>query len=327
MVLSNIQIVQNDFETIKNDTIFALNKNSYMTDSVHIKYLIANEQDFLWGLTINTVGYQHIGANEVYPPGNHPTRYLFSTKKGRILDEYQLLYLSKGKGYFTSTNCKKTEVKEGHFFLLFPGEWHNYEPSVKTGWDEYWIGFHGINMDSRIENNFFNKSNPVFNAGINEDIVQLYKMAISVAKKQEAGFQQMLAGIVNFLLGLAYSRDKLSVFEDLQVANQIRRAKILMLDSYTTNKINPEKIAQEVNMSYSWFRRIFREYTGFSPSQYVLELRLQESKSQLTNTTKPIKEIAYDVGFENADYFCMAFKKKTGLTPKNYRHITQGKDL
>ncbi|GHT72743.1 transcriptional regulator [Bacteroidia bacterium] len=298
-----------------------------MKDSIHIKYLIANEQDTLWGLTINTVGFQHIEANEAYPPSNHPTRYLFSTRKGRILDEYQLLYLSKGKGYFTSKSCKKTEIKEGNFFLLFPGEWHNYEPSIHTGWDEYWIGFNGINMNSRVENNFFNKTNPIFNVGIREDIVQLYQLAIQTAQKQETGFQQMLAGIVNHLLGLAYSRDKISTFEDLQVANQISKAKILMLDSYTKNEINPEEIALQVNMSYSWFRRIFRQYTGFSPAQYVQELRLQKSKILLTNTGKLIKEIAYEVGFENADYFCTAFRKKTGLTPKNYRDNTQGENI
>ena len=295
-------------------------------DSIHIKYLLKNEQDALWGLTISTVGFQRINANDIYPPKNHPSHYRFSTRKGRILDEYQLLYLSKGNGHFTSKSCKQTEIKEGNFFLLFPGEWHNYEPIISAGWDEYWIGFSGVNMDSRVQNNFFNKDNPIFNVGINEDIVQLYKQAIQIAKKQETGFQQMLAGIVNHLLGLVYSRNKYSTFEDLQVANQINRAKIIMLDSFTTNEINLEEIAQHVNMSYSWFRRVFRLYTGFSPSQYIQELRLQKSKDMLTNTSNPIKEIAYDVGFENADYFCTAFRKKTGQTPKNYRIITQNKN-
>ena len=298
-----------------------------INDSIHIRYLITNEQDALWGLTINTVGYQHIDVDGSYPPGNHPTRYLFSTQRGRVLDEYQLLYLSRGKGYFTSKNCNRTEIREGHFFLLFPGEWHNYEPQKEVGWDEYWIGFNGINMNSRVQNGFFSKTKPIFNVGIDEEIVQLYRLAIQVAKKQEAGFQQMLAGIVNHLLGLAYSKDKLSTFEDLQVANQISKAKIIMLDSYATKEIKLEEIALQVNMSYSWFRRIFRQYTGFSPSQYLQELRLQKSKDLLTNTVKSIKEIAYDVGFENADYFCTAFRKKLGLTPKNYRDLTQGNNL
>jgi AraC-like DNA-binding protein len=297
-----------------------------MKEAIHIKYLIASEQDASWGLTINTVGYQHILSGIPYPPANHPTRYLFSTQKGRVLDEYQLLYLSRGKGFFTSLNCKRTEIHAGHFFLLFPGEWHSYEPLKDCGWDEYWIGFEGINMNNRIQSGFFNQNKPIFNAGINDEIVLLYKQAILIAQEQKPGFQQLLAGIVNYLLGLAYSRDKLNALENLQVANQINQAKIIMLDSYTQN-VKPENIANQLNMSYSWFRRVFKQYTGFSPSQYVQELRLQKSKDLLTHSTKSIKEIAYDSGFENSDYFCAAFRKKIGSTPKMYRDFTQGKNL
>lgn len=297
-----------------------------MSESIHLKYLIANEQDEAWGLTIKTVGYQQILPYSPYPPGNHPQRYLFSTWKGRVLDEYQLLYLSKGKGVFMSESCGKTNIEAGDFFLLFPGEWHTYNPLDEAGWDEYWIGFTGINMDNRVAGGFFSKSNPVYHVGINEEIVNVYKQAIVTAIKQEIGFQQMLAGIVNYLLGFAYSKDKVQEFENLQVVNQINKSKIILNESYATN-INLEEVAQEVNMSYSWFRRIFKQYTGFSPSQYLQELRFQKSKELLTNTMKSVKEISYEVGFENPDYFCTAFRKKTGMTPVHYRDFTQGKYL
>jgi len=297
-----------------------------MKDSVHIKYLIANEEDILWGLTVNSVGYQHIEPNSPYPPGNHPTRYLFSTEKGRILHEYQLLYISGGKGSFVSGGQKKTQIKEGNMFLLFPGEWHNYMPDASTGWDEYWIGFNGINIDNRIEHGFFSKEKPVFNVGIRDDIVQLYKQAIDIAKEQNTGFQQMLAGVVNYLLGLAYSQNKRSSFEDLKVIKQINTAKIIMYENFTGD-ITPEEVARRVHMSYSWFRRIFRQYTGFAPSQYLIELRLQRSKELLTNTMLTAQEIAFEVGFENPDYFSTVFKKKIGVTPIKYRENTQGNNL
>ncbi len=295
-------------------------------ESIPIKYLLENEQDILWGLTISSVGFQHIEPNEVYPPHNHPTRYLFSTEKGRILDEYQLLYITRGNGTFTSNGSKQITLKEGNMFLLFPGEWHNYKPLKKTGWDEYWIGFKGVNMDKRYEHGFFNKQKPVFNVGMNQDIVHLYKQAITIARTQRAGFQQMLAGIVNHLLGLAYSLDKHLSFEELNVTNSINKAKIIILENFH-KKISPEEIAQQVNMSYSWFRRIFKEYTGFAPHQYILELKIQKGKELLTNTDLSVKEIAYDVSFDNPDHFCVCFKKNTGMTPGNYRNFTQGKDI
>lgn len=298
-----------------------------MDNSVHLKYLIVNETDLLWGLTVNSVGYQPISSNSQYPPSNHPTRYLFSTDKGRILDEYQLLYITKGSGTFFSKSggkIKSQRIKAGHMFLLFPGEWHSYMPDRETGWNEYWIGFKGINIDNRIANGFFNKQSPILNVGINSEIVQLYQEAVKVATEQRSGFQQMLAGIVNHLLGLAYSLDKNFTLGSSETASRINRAKIIISENLKT--VKPQEIAQKLNMSYSSFRKIFKEYTGFAPAQYIQEMKIQKAKELLTNSTVPVKEVAYMLGFDNQEYFFTAFKNKTKSTPTKYRRFTQGGD-
>lgn len=293
-----------------------------MKSSVHIKYLIVSEADALWGLIVNSVGYQRIEPGETYPPGNHPTRYLFNVDKGRVLNEYQLLYITRGKGTFVSSERKRIEVKEGNMFLLFPGEWHSYKPDKGTGWDEYWIGFTGVNIDERVKNGFFSKQHPVFNIGMNDDLVRQYKNAIETAKEQAPGYQQVLAGIVNYLLGNAYSIDKCASFGNKELSNRINKAKVIIREAFQGN-ITPEQVAGDVNMSYSWFRRLFKEYTGLSPAQYIMELRIQKCKELLTNTSLTNKEIAFDCGFDNTDYFCTVFKKKTNLTPHQYRNMTR----
>lgn len=294
-----------------------------MNDSVHIKYFVTSEQDISWGMIVHTVGHQRIQPDTPYPSTHHPMRYLFSTDRGRILQEYQLVYILDGEGTFVSTNKKQVKIKEGDFFLLFPGEWHNYRPDKNTGWYEYWIGFNGADMDHRVQAGFFNKDEPVFHAGISDEIRKLYEFAANTAKRQETGYQQMLAGIVGLLLGYAYSKDKLSSFGDLKVTSQINKAKLIMTDNFHKN-IKPEVIAEQVGMSYSWFRRLFKKYTNLAPIQYLNELKIQKSKELLTNTALSSQEIAYQVGFETPYYFCIVFKKRTGLSPLEYRTLTQG---
>lgn len=295
-------------------------------EPIYIKYLIASEQDLLWGLTVNTVGFQHIAKGAFYPPQNHPPRYLFSPEKGRVLEEYQLLYIVRGQGLLTTAEQKQVRVSEGQMFLLFPGEWHSYHPDKKTGWDEYWIGFKGANVHEYVKNGFLRQQQPVYNVGIQDDIAQLYRNATTAAKEQKAGYQQILAGIVNMLLGYAYAYDKQSSFESLQVINQINKAKIIMADHFDTD-ISPKEIASGVNMSYSWFRHIFKEYTGMAPIRYMQELRINKSKELLTNTLMTIKEIAFEVGFNKVEYFYTIFKSRTGYTPDKYREFTQGRNL
>lgn len=294
-----------------------------MKDPILIRYLVSNEQDLLWGITVKNVGHQQIFPGTLYPPHNHPSQYLFSTNKGRVLNEFQLLYITQGKGNFVSTNVKSTEINGGTIFLLFPGEWHSYQPDISTGWDEYWIGFGGKDIEERVNNGFFSVQKPLFNVGIRDDIVQLYKQAITTAIEQRSGFQQVLAGIVSHLIGIAYARDKHSKFEDLRVVNQINQAKIRILENFTDD-IDLKALSKEMSMSYSWFRRIYKQYTGLSPYHYIQELRIQKSKELLTDTMLTSQEVAYDVGFENPDYFCTAFKKHTGLSPIKYRELVQG---
>lgn len=279
---------------------------------------MANEQDLSWGLVVTTTGHQNVEPGTAYPSANHPARYLFSTQKGRILDEYQLVYISHGTGSFVSWTQKETEISEGYMFLLFPGEWHNYAPDPQSGWFESWIGFKGTDMDNKVGVDFFSKERPVFNIGVNEEILNLYKLAVKTAEEQKSGFQQILAGIVNLLLGFTYSEHRQLGFENLQVTNQINKAKIIMEESLADN-LPCQQVAEEAGMSYSWFRRVFKQYTGFTPGQYMQELKISKSKELLTETGLNCKEIAFELGFETPAYFNIAFKKKTGMTPNEYR--------
>lgn len=295
-----------------------------MDKSIHIKYLAISQTDLKWGLTINSVGFQSIEPNTAYPPPAHPARYIFSTDRGRILNEYQLLYITHGQGtfYSDSTGRKPIPVAAGNMFLLFPGEWHNYMPNPETGWNEFWIGFQGSHIDDWMDNNFFLHDDPTFTVGICNEIVQLYQQAITAAIGQKAGFQQVLSGIVALLMGYAYSYDKNHVFENSEIITQINKAKIIIAEHFMS--VRPKDIANELNMSYSNFRKVFKEYTGFAPAQYIQDIKLSKAKELLTNTSIPIKEIAYLMGFENQEYFFTAFRKKNNITPAEYRHVTQG---
>lgn len=289
----------------------------------NINYLITSSEDELWGLTVTTVGHQKIAENESYPPKSHPLGYYFNIDKGRILNEYQLLYITNGNGVFTFGPSKQScFITEGKMFFLMPGVWHTYKPFENTGWNEYWIGFKGEIIQKIVDEGFFLNRAPVFNIGLNERIIDLYLKAIEIANEERAGFQQALSGIVMHILGLMYYRDKTRDFEDEELINRINKAKVIMRESVSKN-ITAEDVAKSLNISYSGFRRAFKEFTGSSPSKYMMELKLNEAKLLLSTTGQSVKEISYSLNFENPDYFPIFFKKRTGLTPVEYRNSSK----
>ena len=291
------------------------------TNETH-KYLISSDRDLSWGIVVNTVGRAEIPPDyEIYPPDNgHPDGFYFNLNQGRVLETYQLLYIAHGQGIYYTPEKQRIVIKAGDMLMLKPGVWHSYSPDRKTGWHEYWIGFHGRNIDSRFKDNFFDPDQILFHIGMRDDIIELYERAIRVANNERAAYQQYLAGIANLLLGMTMYYDRNRYFAESNIIEQINHAKVIMREKIL-NPVTPEEIAGEVNMSYSWFRKKFKEYTGFSPARYITELRIQIAKTLIANGDMSIKEIAYYLNFDNLSYFSQIIKKQIGYTPMKYRQM------
>mgnify|MGYP000795723889 CR=1 FL=1 len=108
-----------------------------------IKYLPTNNDENIWGMSINGIGFQSIDPKGSYPLKGHPIGYTFNPDRGRIIDEFALVYIVKGEGTFTSINCFEKKISKGDAFFIFPGQWHSYQPIANIGWDEYYVTFQG----------------------------------------------------------------------------------------------------------------------------------------------------------------------------------------
>lgn len=284
------------------------------------KYMLASERDKQWGLTVTTMGYEEIGAGEDYPTRGHADGYYFEQERGRVLNEYQLLYIVEGAGVFHSDHVAEKQLREGDLFLLFPGEWHSYHPLPGRGWKSYWIGFAGRNMDDRVRAGFLSPEKPVYHVGYSSGIVSLYKAARRAADDEAAYTQQLLAGIVNNLIGLMYSLERnLQLSRNQSHVDMVQRAQARIRESLESS-LTIQQVAEELGVSYSNFRKLFKEFTGLSPASYQQELRLMRAKELLSTTEMSIKEIAYQLNFESPDYFSAKFKLKTGRKPSELRN-------
>ncbi len=281
--------------------------------------MLATERDLKWGLTVSTVGYEEIAPGDPYPTKGHADGYYFNIEKGRILNEYQLLYNPEGEGVFESAHCPKTKLKAGDMFLLFPGEWHSYHPNPRVGWKSHWIGFKGRNMDDRVKAGFLTPEKPIYHIGYSAIIEGLYRRAYDAAREEAAYSQQEMAGLVNHLIGKMYSLERnIELSRNQQQVDMIDKARWRIRESLES-ELTIQQIAEDLGVSYSNFRKLFKEYTGLSPATYQQELRLLRAKELLTTTDLSIKEVAYRLNFESPDYFSAKFKAKMGLKPSEVK--------
>lgn len=84
-------------------------------------------------------------------------------------------------------------------------------------------------------------------------------------------------------------------------------------------KITLDALADHCRLSTSRLAHLFREQVGYTPQQFLENQRLNRAAQLLDMTGKSIKEIAGEVGFDNPFYFTLRFKRRTGLSPTEYR--------
>lgn len=286
------------------------------TRNTEVRYMTYTENN-LWNTKVNTVGFESIPAHAAYPSTGHPQEYSFNFDRGRVLHEFQLVYITKGKGQFASQQIQQCDIQEGTVILIKPGEWHTYRPDETTGWESYWIGFSGLGAEN------LSSLNQLIKIGYDEEMVGLYRKILDVSNDERPGYQQLLSGILIHLVAYLFYRTNDKNWRDKQVIDKIDKARLIIREKLNTS-ISPEEIAASLNMSYTWFRRMFRQYTGLAPAQYIARLKIQKAKEMLSVSNKTIKEIAVDLGFESIDYFSTQFRKQTGQTPTQFRAMCKG---
>ncbi|MFA5814534.1 MAG: AraC family transcriptional regulator [Bacteroidales bacterium] len=281
------------------------------------KYLTPGEDDVNWGLYLNVAGKAIITPGIIYPSPSHPSGYHFTWDKGRILHEYQIVYVTEGNGTYEDASGVYP-IKSGSLLIIQPGMWHRYKPDNSTGWTENYVGFNGLMAKHIFSNSQLTALKPVVYIGNREEFIDTYYKIYGFVKEEKPGFQQVSAGMVMKLLGYLISIDKQLSFAETRIEKIIQKACFLIREN-VEKEIDFKQYAENNNIAYSYFRRMFKIYTGLPPAKYQLDLKIIRSKELLLSTDKIIKEICYEVGFESIYYFSRLFKNKIGISPSRFR--------
>lgn len=258
----------------------------------YFKYLPVSKEDESWGLTVLNTGCTHIGPTDQYPFKTHPEHHNFNWKRGRTLQEFQIIYITNGEGVFESEHIKMTRIEAGTVILLFPGERHRYKPDIQIGWDEYWIGIKGGFIDNLLLSGYLKPENACMKIGFDSEVLNLFNGIIENTRLERSGYQPLISGAAVHLLGMLHAKSKQSVIANMEHEQVIIKAQLLFRANINST-YSPEQAAQELNVGYSWFRKYFKLHTGLSPGQYYVQLKIEHAKTLLMQQNSSIKEIAY----------------------------------
>lgn len=241
--------------------------------------------------------------------------------KGRL--DYQLIYIASGKAHFYFKDNKiDTIVSAGTIVLYRPKEYQNYVYYGNDKTEAYWIHFTGNNVKNTLKQLAVFETQQMINVGTKPILIDTFQNMIKEIQQKQDGYKTMVESYFFQLLVHIQRETQRECNPDSYIKQQMEVARTYFDENYNLS-INIEEYASAHGMSISWFIRSFKQFTGFTPLQYILSLKLLNAQILLESTDYTIKEISNIVGYENQLYFSRLFKKQKGMSPQEYRNCSR----
>ncbi len=142
-------------------------------------------------------------------------------------------------------------------------------------------------------------------------------------KKKNAPFgaEQLLRNLLEyFLISIMRKYTESTLSEEVVVSDKVNAAEIIAyIDDNYKEKITLDELAFIFRTNRSTLCKVFKANTGKTITEYVSDKKLLSAKKKIKETDKTLTEIAEELNFESIHYFTRFFKKKTGVSPNEYR--------
>ncbi len=209
-------------------------------------------------------------------------------------------------------------LEPGSVFLTKPGELHGgikniMQPSTLT-----WLQVDASFLkDSSIEQELLEISER--QASSTPELLQLLETMLEEIETPKADSPRLLTAYLDiFLSKLLRQYQHKTSDENLP---EVCRVLFKYIDEHITAEepIKVEDLCNHVGLSRSRIFQLFEEHVGQSPIAYINRRRVERAKHYLRQTKQQITQIALELGYSSSQHFATAFKRLTGLSPKEYR--------
>lgn len=185
------------------------------------------------------------------------------------------------------------------------------ETDVKSMWCS-WDGDIMLHVAQMLRNY---RSDVVYHLGLGDAVRELFEYTIYNRNYGLLDMNKYITGFTEMLLSY------LTVLEDRNThkpsSRIVKRALTEIEQGY--DKLTVEKLAGLLYVDSKYLSRIFKQEVGVSPKQYITDRKLTYAEYYLSNSDDPMQKISERVGYSNYTNFYLAFRKKYGMSPEEYR--------
>lgn len=234
-------------------------------------------------------------------------------------DNNLLVYCTKGEGIL-QIGSEQLPINNEQFFILSPNENFKFYSSENTNSCFLIAGFNGKKARQLCKEYSIVRS---LVPSVNNMVANREMLFEEIFNNLNKGFHDQNLVYVNFTLGhlLATFIYANKTSEDIaEESNPVVRQALNFLNKNLNKKLTLREIANEVGYSPTYFTTLFKKETNYSPLSYFSHLKILKACEYLDYTKNKIKEISFSLGYSDPYYFTKDFKKRMGLSPRQYRN-------
>ena len=233
---------------------------------------------------------------------------------------YTIEHIIQGKGY-VQENDRICYPQAGDSHIFHPGSNQTFFTDPANPWVKLWVIFSGPCADSLFEIYKLNEQLHFPNLNLYEPLKKIIDICNTEIPTDEK-MSKCSVIIMEMVQQLYLYKERNNLEQkSLSTAGKLKT----IIDTMWKFDVSLDELAAQVYCSRNHAIRLFKSEFGISPYKYISNIRLKNSKRMLRSSNLPVGEIAKSMGFCDSRYFSNWFKKHTGISPKDYRTLTQSK--
>lgn len=224
-----------------------------------------------------------------------------------------LEYIVSGAGYL-EINGEKHRLEANDAYLIHTGDNCEYYADKNNPYKKYWINFASMLFFNEVLKAYDINDRVFHGINLSKHFEELFKLE-TLSELNDELYIPVSKILFSMIMDIAENKRKNKSAMSRDIAYAVKKR----LNASVDSPVSLDDIARELYRSKNDIIRQFKKKYGMTPYSYLLELRIRRGKNLLINTSKTLSEIASQLCFSSEYHFSGAFKKRVGISPKEYR--------
>ena len=244
-----------------------------------------------------------------------------------VRNHYLFHYVISGRGQLDSNDqdgvTHKYSLSPDQGFLICPGQVNTYQADEADPWKYVWLEFDGLRAAEYIDSAGLGVSQPLYRPQSPLQGQAVRDTMLYIADHSQASALHLVGHLCLFLDGLILSSSTRRQPHGAQLKDFYIQEAITYMEQHYQREITVEDLAGVCKLNRSYFSKLFKDSMGCPPQEFLIRLRLSRAAELMKSTTSSIGDISVMCGYPNQLHFSRAFKKRYGVSPREWRAHNQ----